>query len=105
MQYRDMLRGLDRWITGNYGEDQFKQEKHVPPEDSDPSAPPTIYDIHPDDYEEDHAGICLSCGEIASGCEPDARNYVCESCGAHEVFGMEEALLMGRINLIDPDND
>ena len=28
-----------------------------------------------------NGGICLACGEEASGCEPDARGYLCESCG------------------------
>jgi hypothetical protein len=39
-------------------------------------------------------GICVACGEDAEGCEPDARNYECESCGERQVFGAEE-LLMG----------
>jgi hypothetical protein len=40
-------------------------------------------------------GICLACGEEQEGCEPDARNYECEACGERQVFGAEEALLMG----------
>lgn len=39
-------------------------------------------------------GICLSCGEEQDGCEPDARNYECESCGAYKVFGTEEVVMM-----------
>jgi hypothetical protein len=42
---------------------------------------------------DDYIGICRACGEEQSGCEPDARNYECESCGAHEVFGAEELLV------------
>lgn len=42
----------------------------------------------------ENPGFCRACGEEASGCEPDARNYKCESCGACEVFGAEEALIM-----------
>jgi len=45
-------------------------------------------------------GACLVCGEFQGGCEPDARNYRCESCGALEVYGLEELLLMGRIELV-----
>jgi hypothetical protein len=41
----------------------------------------------------ENAGFCLSCGEQADGCEPDARNYECESCGKRSVFGAEEILL------------
>jgi hypothetical protein len=43
--------------------------------------------------EDDCIGFCRKCGEEQSGCEPDARNYTCESCGAKEVFGAEELLL------------
>ena len=39
-------------------------------------------------------GICIACGEDADGCEPDARNYECESCGENKVFGCEELLFM-----------
>jgi len=40
-------------------------------------------------------GFCLSCGEEADGCEPDAKEYECESCGEHQVYGAEEILIMG----------
>ena len=43
---------------------------------------------------DDYLGFCLECGAEASGVEPDARNYECESCGANRVFGAEEVLLM-----------
>jgi hypothetical protein len=43
----------------------------------------------------DNPGFCTECGEEADGCEPDARNYECESCGAHAVFGAEELLIAG----------
>ena len=39
-------------------------------------------------------GICGSCGHEQEGCEPDARNYECDSCGKNTVFGAEEALFM-----------
>lgn len=41
----------------------------------------------------DDPGFCIICGAEASGVEPDARNYECESCGAEQVFGCEELLL------------
>lgn len=44
--------------------------------------------------EGDNAGFCHACGADASGCEPDARNYECEECGALSVFGAEETLIM-----------
>ena len=37
-------------------------------------------------------GLCTSCGEEQDGCEPDACNYECESCGEEQVFGAEELL-------------
>jgi hypothetical protein len=45
--------------------------------------------------ENDGIGFCLACGEQAEGCEPDARQYECECCGAFKVYGAEELLLMG----------
>lgn len=38
----------------------------------------------------DNPGFCVACGQEAGGCEPDARNYECESCGEREVFGADE---------------
>jgi hypothetical protein len=40
-------------------------------------------------------GFCKECGHGQDGCEPDARNYKCESCGAMEVYGAEEMLISG----------
>lgn len=40
----------------------------------------------------DNPGFCNACGEEQEGCEPDARNYTCEHCGAKQVFGAEEFL-------------
>jgi hypothetical protein len=34
-------------------------------------------------------------------CEPDARDYECESCGEMKVHGIEEAVLMGAIEIAD----
>ena len=41
----------------------------------------------------DNPGFCLICGVEAEGCEPDARDYECESCGAPAVYGAEELLM------------
>lgn len=43
----------------------------------------------------DNPGFCLGCGEEQEGCEPDARNIICECCGEAKVHGAEEILLMG----------
>ena len=39
-------------------------------------------------------GWCLACGSTQAA-EPDARRYVCESCGAAKVYGAEQLVLMG----------
>jgi hypothetical protein len=47
------------------------------------------------DLSEGYLGFCTACGEEQGGCEPDARGYTCESCGAPLVYGAEELVLMG----------
>lgn len=42
----------------------------------------------------DNPGFCLACGNEQEGCEPDARKYECEACGARRVYGAEILLLM-----------
>jgi hypothetical protein len=41
-----------------------------------------------------YIGFCLACGFEQEGVEPDARKYVCESCGEKKVYGAEELLIM-----------
>ena len=41
----------------------------------------------------DNPGFCLACGAEAEGCEPDARQYVCESCVEPAVYGAAEILI------------
>lgn len=50
-------------------------------------------------------GGCLACGELQDGCEPDARAYECECCGKHKVYGLEELLVMGQLELVDGDEE
>ena len=42
-------------------------------------------------------GVCLACGELADGWEPDARAYECEVCETSAVYGIKEALTMGDL--------
>lgn len=44
-------------------------------------------------------GICVACGNVQEGCEPDAREYECEECGKPKVYGVEEAILQGLVEL------
>ena len=41
----------------------------------------------------DNPGFCLECGNEQDGCEPDARGYECEACGAKRVMGAYEIFL------------
>jgi hypothetical protein len=47
---------------------------------------------------EDYIGFCTECGAERECCEPDARNYECEECGAYEVYGAEELMIMGLVS-------
>lgn len=52
------------------------------------------------DLNDSYAGICLKCGEIfESGYEPDADNCRCEVCDSRRVCGLENALIMGKIDI------
>ena len=46
---------------------------------------------------EDNGGFCTNCGAEAYGVEPDACGYKCEACGALDVYGAEEIILMGLV--------
>jgi hypothetical protein len=56
------------------------------------------YLIHSDEYD----GLCAACGAIAhGGVEPDAENHTCESCGSARVFGFEQALICGFVEIVE----
>ena len=42
-------------------------------------------------------GFCIGCGSEASGIEPDAEGYECDTCGKCLVFGAEQLLILGMI--------
>ncbi len=44
--------------------------------------------------EEENLGFCLACGERVFGIDPDAGDYVCESCGGRAVYRAEELFMM-----------
>jgi hypothetical protein len=59
----------------------------------------TMYEVQEGDN-----GGCLACGEITyGGVEPDARKFECESCGAKQLYGLEELIVMGMIELSDEE--
>lgn len=49
------------------------------------------------DATEAMAGYCIECGAWRDCCEPDAREYLCQECGAKAVYGAEELLIMGLV--------
>lgn len=44
-------------------------------------------------------GVCLACGAWRGECEPDAEDYPCEACGEASVYGAEQALLIGALEI------
>jgi DNA-directed RNA polymerase subunit RPC12/RpoP len=47
------------------------------------------------EHSEEYDGFCIRCGEWTfGGCEPDAREYRCESCGSRSVYGAEELIFL-----------
>jgi hypothetical protein len=64
----------------------------------------TITEAQYEDLAEGYGGICLACGEIQEGeIEPDAEDYQCDSCGEMKFYGIEQALISGRIAFSDDE--
>jgi hypothetical protein len=53
---------------------------------------PTIDEIINAVSNDELIGWCRECGYQQECVEPDARNYECERCLAHEVYGADEWL-------------
>jgi hypothetical protein len=53
------------------------------------------------EHREEFDGYCLSCQDFTAfgGVEPDARGDECPDCGERRVYGAEEALMMGVIDI------
>lgn len=69
---------------------------------------PRTFRMTQEEYEdatEGYEGRCLACGAARGSCEPDARRYPCEECGAAQVYGLEELLIMGQVSFIDEDGE
>jgi hypothetical protein len=43
---------------------------------------------------DNNEGLCMACGEVQAGVEPDATKYECECCDEKEVYGAQEGLLI-----------
>jgi len=58
-------------------------------------------------FVDDNYGICINkeCLTVQLGyIEPDAEKYECEECGRHSVYGTEQLLLIGIIEIADIDD-
>lgn len=70
---------------------------------------PVVFRMTEDDYHmhnNSSDGGCLACGAITDGgCEPDARNYPCDACGAKQVFGIEELMICGKIEITEDEGE
>ncbi len=50
---------------------------------------------------DDMTGVCTVCHQLADDVEPDAMNYKCQSCGMPAVMGLEQALLLDDLEIVD----
>lgn len=57
------------------------------------------YICHTRDYD----GYCTACDEITNfgDVEPDAEEYRCDKCEQRTVMGVEQAMLAGKIEIIE----
>ena len=64
--------------------------------------PDQCFEMTEEEYRDggnNHKGRCLACGWESNMCEPDAREYKCDSCGELKVYGLAELLIMGKIEI------
>lgn len=55
---------------------------------------PSLADLMDAVERDDNSGFCLACGEEQGGIEPDGHDAHCESCGARQVYGAEELMIL-----------
>lgn len=55
------------------------------------------------DHSRDYDGFCTFCNAVTrwGDTEPDAENYECPECEAQSCFGIEQAVIMGLIEITD----
>ena len=39
-------------------------------------------------------GVCIECGEVTHGVEPDAEKYKCDGCETNTVYGAQQIVLL-----------
>ncbi len=67
-----------------------------------PRIPPIITEDTYKSLVDSYQGICTSCLSTKDSCEPDAERYQCDNCDKHQVYGTEQLLIMGLLQ-ITPD--
>lgn len=56
--------------------------------------------------QDNYEGYCTSCDLLTrDSTEPDAENYNCPECEEHTVMGVDNALMMGLIEIDDEADD
>ena len=53
---------------------------------------------------ENYIGWCTECGSRREQTEPDAREYQCEVCGSRTVYGAEEWINEGWLEVVDDES-
>ena len=49
---------------------------------------------------DENDGFCITCNDWTNiGVEPDAHEYTCDVCGEPTVYGTEEAMIMGLLDI------
>jgi predicted RNA-binding Zn-ribbon protein involved in translation (DUF1610 family) len=53
------------------------------------------------EHREDYDGYCTTCEEVTryGETEPDAEEYECPQCGQDTCYGIEQALLLGYLEV------
>ena len=74
-------------IAAEHGRNERALHVSLTPEVIEDAARRTMFDLS-------MIGFCIDCGAEHDCCEPDAERYHCNTCGANQVYGAEQLLLM-----------
>jgi len=53
------------------------------------------------EYRSEYIGLCTACRAERDCCEPDAEEYNCPECKMDQVYGIEQLLIMGLLEITD----
>jgi hypothetical protein len=60
----------------------------------------TVEQLEQSQFSLDNPGYCLACGAEYNDCDPDTRKRECEECGERKVYGLEQLVMMGCVDVI-----